>query len=599
MHGLILDLDACPSIDSSPAPLPAALAHEPDNRLQLAATAFEHSTAAVMITDTHQRILAVNAAFSIITGYSEQQALNQTPRLLASGQHDSAFFAAMWHKLNAEGQWQGEICNRRQNGDTYPSWLSINTQRDADGTISHFIAVFADISDLKRSAARLDHQAHHDPLTGLPNRTLFENRLSSALQHSQDSASLGAVLFIDLDRFKPVNDTLGHAVGDLLLKSLAQRLKDNLRDIDTVARLGGDEFVVLLPGLLQASDAQSIASKLLTSLQTPLPAGEHQLVIGASIGISLFPDDGLDSATLLKNADAAMYRAKAKGRNCVERYSHDLSVRRRERIALEQQLQQAIDNHQLSLSFQPRISLPDQRLSGAAVQLRWNHPQLGLLTPEHFMPLAEASGSSRQIGEWLMETACRQLQHWQKQQPGFGPLAISLTSAQLRQPQLPERMLQLLSAFRLKPASLQLEITEQSIMNQPEHTLSVLHSLKRLGIRLAIDDFGTGHSSLGYLKRLPLDALKIDRSFIRSLPEDRHDTAIVRAIIALGHSLQLTVIAEGIETPEQRRVLEAEGCRQLQGPLIGAPLAAEDFQEKCVVTRFLENADGAARQAPL
>ncbi|WP_163032104.1 bifunctional diguanylate cyclase/phosphodiesterase [Pseudomonas asturiensis] len=546
-------------------------------KLHLAATVFESTAEGVLITDTRQRINAVNRAFSEITGYSEAEAIGHTPRLLASGRHDSAFYAAMWHQLTAEGHWQGEIYNRRKNGDIYPNWLTISAVRNKDHAITHFVSVFADISSLKQAQARLDYQAHHDPLTGLPNRTLFESRLQTALLHSEESGSLGAVLFLDLDRFKHINDSLGHPVGDLLLKGIAVRLKEHLRDIDTVARLGGDEFIVLLPGLLQPSDAVSIANKLLGCFSAPFQAGEHEFFISSSIGCSLFPIDGTDVATLVKNADAAMYRSKAKGRNRVESYTRDLTVQASERIALEQELRRALERNELSLSFQPKTSLLTNTLVGAEALIRWNHPTFGEVPPEHFIPLAEENGMILQIGDWVIEQACRQMHHWRKTHKPFGPLSVNLAGAQLRQPDLVERIEHLLSDHGLEPGSLQLEITENFIMSQTQEALAVLHKLKKLGVQLAIDDFGTGYSSLSYLKRLPLDILKIDQSFVRGLPEDTHDAAIVRAIIALGRSMQLTVIAEGVENSEQQQFLAAEGCEQMQGYIVSLPLPPEEF----------------------
>ncbi|WP_163031057.1 sensor domain-containing protein [Pseudomonas viridiflava] len=546
-------------------------------KLHLAATVFESTAEGVLITDTRQRIHAVNRAFSEITGYSEAEAIGHTPRLLASGQHDSAFYAAMWHQLTAEGHWQGEIYNRRKNGDIYPSWLTISAVRNKDDLITHFVAVFADISSLKHAQARLDYQAHHDPLTGLPNRTLFENRLQTALLHSEESGSLGAVLFLDLDRFKHINDSLGHPVGDLLLKGIAQRLKEHLRDIDTVARLGGDEFIVLLPGLLQPSDAVSIANKLLACFSAPFQAGEHEFFISSSIGCSLFPTDGTDVATLVKNADAAMYRSKAKGRNRVESYTRDLTSQASERIALEQELRRALDRNELSLSFQPKTSLHTNTMVGAEALIRWSHPTFGEVPPEHFIPLAEENGMILQIGDWVIEQACLQMHAWRKTHKPFGPLSVNLAGAQLRQPHLVARIEQLLADNGLEPGCLQLEITENFIMSQTQEALAVLHKLKKLGVQLAIDDFGTGYSSLSYLKRLPLDILKIDQSFVRGLPEDTHDAAIVRAIIALGRSMQLTVIAEGVENSEQQQFLAAEGCEQMQGYIVSLPLPPEEF----------------------
>jgi diguanylate cyclase (GGDEF)-like protein/PAS domain S-box-containing protein len=573
--------------------------HQMQEKLQLAATVFESTAEGVLITDTGQRINAVNRAFSEITGYSESEAIGETPRLLASGAHDSAFYASMWYQLTAEGHWQGEISNRRKNGEIYPCWLTISAVRNSDQFITHFVAVFADISSLKQAQARLDYQAHHDPLTGLPNRTLFESRLQSALNHCEQSNALGAVLFLDLDRFKHINDSLGHPVGDLLLKGIAQRLKENLRDIDTVARLGGDEFIILLPGLQTEEDAEVIATKLLNTFSAPFQAGEHEFFISTSIGTALFPADGADVATLIKNADAAMYRSKAKGRNRVESYTRDLTAQASERIALEHELRRAIERNEFSLSYQPKISLRTQRLVGAEALIRWSHPTFGEVPPERFIPLAEENGMILQIGEWVLENACRQMHLWNQTHETFGSLSVNLAGAQLRQPNLVKRIEQLLTQYHLKPGYLQLEITENFIMSQTEEALSVLHCLKTLGVQLAIDDFGTGYSSLSYLKRLPLDILKIDQSFVRGLPDDPHDAAIVRAIIALGRSMQLTVIAEGVETLEQQKFLANEGCEQIQGYLVSLPLRPEEFCATFLRTTVSDFSDSTAHKPSL
>nr|WP_080266589.1 bifunctional diguanylate cyclase/phosphodiesterase [Pseudomonas syringae] len=568
-------------------------------KLHLAATVFESTAEGVLITDTDQRITAVNRAFSAITGYSESEAIGQTPRLLASGQHDSAFYAAMWHQLSAEGHWQGEISNRRKNGEIYPGWLTISAVRNKDDLLTHFVAVFADISSLKQAQARLDYQAHHDPLTGLPNRTLFESRLQSALLHSEESGGLGAVLFLDLDRFKHINDSLGHPVGDLLLKGIAHRLKESLRDIDTVARLGGDEFIILLPGLLQPGDALTIAHKLLACFSAPFQAGEHELFISPSIGSCLFPTDGSDVTTLVKNADAAMYQSKAKGRNRVESYTRDLTEQASQRIALEQELRRALDRNQLSLFYQPKISLLTQTLVGAEALIRWNHPTFGDVPPDSFITLAEENGMILQIGDWVLEQACRQMGEWRKTFQPFGPLSVNLAGAQLHQPNLVEHIEKLLADNGLVPDCLQLEITENFIMSQTQEALEVLHKLKKLGVQLAIDDFGTGYSSLSYLKRLPLDILKIDQSFVRGLPDDTHDAAIVRAIIALGRSLQLTVIAEGVETREQQQFLATEGCEQMQGYISSLPLLPEEFSARFLLMNLSDVSDSTAAKPPL
>ncbi|AVH35787.1 bifunctional diguanylate cyclase/phosphodiesterase [Pseudomonas monteilii] len=573
--------------------------HLMQEKLQLAATVFENTAEGVLITDIDQRISAVNRAFSEITGYSEIEALGQTPRLLASGQHDSAFYAAMWHQLTDEGHWQGEIYNKRKNGELYPGWLTISAVRNNEREITHFVAVFADISSLKHAQAKLDYQAHHDPLTGLPNRALFENRLQAVLTCAQVSNRQGAVLFLDLDRFKHINDSLGHPVGDLLLKGIAQRLKEQVRDVDTVARLGGDEFIILLPGLHKPSDASTIANKLLACFVAPFQAGEHEFFTSASIGISLYPQDGTDVATLIRNADAAMYRSKAKGRNRVEAYTRDLTAQASERIALEHELRRAVERNEMSLCFQPKLSLKTQSLVGAEALIRWSHPTFGEVPPEHFIHLAEENGTILQLGDWVLEQACRQMQAWKQHYEPFGPLSINLAGAQLRHPNLARRIEQLLKQHQLKAGDLQLEITENFIMSQAEEALAVLYQLKKLGVQLAIDDFGTGYSSLSYLKRLPLDILKIDKSFIRGLPDDPHDAAIARAIIALGRSMQLTIIAEGVENQAQQRFLAAEGCEQIQGYIVSLPLPPEEFAAAFLRIALSDLSDGTGAKPSL
>ncbi|WP_440091106.1 EAL domain-containing protein [Pseudomonas putida] len=573
--------------------------HLMQEKLQLAATVFENTAEGVLITDIDQRISAVNRAFSEITGYSEIEALGQTPRLLASGQHDSAFYLAMWHQLTAEGHWQGEIYNKRKNGELYPSWLTISAVRNSDRVITHFVAVFADISSIKHAQAKLDYQAHHDPLTGLPNRTLFENRLQGVLTCAQVSNRQGAVLFLDLDRFKHINDSLGHPVGDLLLKGIAQRLKEQVRDVDTVARLGGDEFIILLPGLHKPSDASTIANKLLACFNAPFQAGEHEFFTSASIGISLYPQDGTDVSTLIRNADAAMYRSKAKGRNRVEAYTRDLTAQASERIALEHELRRAVERNEMSLCFQPKLSLKTQSLVGAEALIRWSHPTFGEVPPEHFIHLAEENGTILQLGDWVLEQACRQMQAWKQHYEPFGPLSINLAGAQLRHPHLARRIEQLLKHYQLRAGDLQLEITENFIMSQAEEALAVLYQLKKLGVQLAIDDFGTGYSSLSYLKRLPLDILKIDKSFIRGLPDDPHDAAIARAIIALGRSMQLTIIAEGVENQAQQRFLAAEGCEQIQGYIVSLPLPPEEFAAAFLRIALSDLSDGTGAKPSL
>ncbi|SDT03929.1 sensor domain-containing protein [Pseudomonas oryzae] len=562
-------------------------------RLQQAATVFENTAEGVMITDLEQRIVAINRAFSAITGYSEGEAIGHTPQLLATGEKGGALDAEIQTSLERDGHWQGEMWSRRKNGETYPAWMTISAVRNGGNRISHHVAVFADISTLKHVQARLDYQAHHDPLTGLPNRLLFESRLQQALEEASEEQRQGAVLFLDLDRFKHINDSLGHPVGDLLLQGIAKRLREQLRETDTVARLGGDEFIVLMPSVAQIGDVERVASKLMGAFGPPFNAGGHEFFMSSSMGISLFPEHGDDVATLVKNADAAMYRAKARGRNRIEFYTPDLSSQASERITLGNDLRRAIERGELSAYYQPKLSLADGCLVGAEVLLRWQHPQLGQVSPERFITIAEENGSIIELGDWILQEACWQMRQWQAQFQPFGPLAVNLSGAQLRQPQLVGRISELLADAGLAPASLQLEITETFVMSQKEEALPILQALKELGLQLAIDDFGTGYSSLSYLKRLPIDILKIDQSFVAGLPDDPNDAAITRAIIALGRSMQLTVIAEGVETPAQQHFLAHEGCQQIQGFLIGPPMPAAQF-----AARFLQTSPALGVSAP-
>uniref|UniRef100_A0A653E3U6 cyclic-guanylate-specific phosphodiesterase n=1 Tax=Pseudomonas marincola TaxID=437900 RepID=A0A653E3U6_9PSED len=563
-------------------------------KLQLAATVFESTIEGVVITDTQQRITAINHAFSEITGYSEAQALGQTPRILASGQHDREFFSEMWQRLNIHGHWQGEVWNRRLNNESFPAWLTINEVRDNESNLSHYVGVIADITPLKQAQARLDYQAHHDPLTGLPNRLLFETRLSAALRDAQADNQNGAVLFLDLDRFKHINDSLGHPVGDQLLVVIAERLKEQLRDLDTVSRLGGDEFIILLPGLNNSHDAETIANKLLACFTEPFNIHDHTFYISASIGISLYPVDGEDVATIVKNADAAMYQSKAKGRNRVERYTVDLTSKSSARINLETDLRQALERNELVLHYQPKLDLASQSIIGAEALVRWNHPEYGTMLPDRFIPLAEDTGLILPLGEWVLNEACRQLHEWRQTHAEFGPLSVNLSSLQLHQPHLTETISTLLERYQLPANLLQLEITETFIMNRTEGALRALHKLKKLGLQLAIDDFGTGYSSLSYLKQLPLDVLKIDKSFVSGLPADLSDAAISRAIITLGRNLNLTVVAEGVETEAQVQFLTSEGCEQIQGYIVSPALTAGQFADKFLHPRSTLGTTGKA-----
>lgn len=574
-------------------------------QLQLAATVFAGSGEGIVITDTGNRILSVNKAFTAITGYQPDEVIGQDPRILASGRHGPEFYAAMWQSLNYQGSWQGEIWNRRKDGEVYPEWLSIfvvddeaGSQAAASGSVArrHYVAVFADITERKNSEARIRHLAEHDPLTDLPNRTLLADRLVQALgQAARDRRQL-AVLFLDLDRFKNINDSLGHQVGDALLRQVAGRIQTEVRSTDTVARPGGDEFVVLLPEIDSPQDAAVVAGKLLTSLGRPYAVDGHDLMVTVSVGISVFPDDGLDAATLVKNADTAMYHSKESGRNAFHFFTADMNARVLERLSLETSLRRALERDEFILHYQPQVSLrrgEEGRLVGMEALVRWQHPELGLLPPGRFIPVAEDCGLIIALGEWVLRESCRQAREWQLDREARGlvpvPVAVNLSALQFRHAGLEETVAQALADSGLPPELLELELTESIMMQDGERAVEVLHRLKGRGVSLSIDDFGTGYSSLAYLKRFPLDKLKIDRTFVRDIASSADDATIAATIVNMARSLKLLVLAEGVEAEDQRDFLAGLGCDFMQGYLISPPVAPEPFRDAYL---FQETAEG-------
>jgi diguanylate cyclase (GGDEF)-like protein/PAS domain S-box-containing protein len=552
-----------------------------EEQLKLAAKVFESTTEGVTITDTDGRILAVNKAFTLVTGYSEAEVLGRNPNLLQSGRHDPAFYAAMWASVRQTGHWQGEVWNRRKDGEVYPEWLTINSVQNEAGAISNYVGVFADISAIKKSQEQLDYLAHHDPLTDLPNRLLLTARLTHALQRAHRETRQVAVIFLDLDRFKNFNDTFGHPAGDRLLQAVARRLHECVREEDTVARLGGDEFLLIAEDLAWSRDAAPVAQKVLDALNRPftLPGDEDlgEIYVTASLGVSLYPQDGEEVATLVKNADAAMYRAKDQGRNNFQFYTTELTAIAFERFTLETCLRHALEREELAVYFQPMLELAGSRIVGVEALARWRHPDLGLVAPDRFIPLAEDTGLIVPIGEWVLRAACAQTKTWQAAGHPTLRLAVNVSGRQFLQKDLTLVIVRVLQDTGFDPHLLELEITESFISENAEQTIASLWRLKELGISLAIDDFGTGYSSLSQLKRFPIDKLKIDRSFVRDIASDADDTAITRAIIAMGHSLQLQVIAEGVESRQQHDFLLAEGCDQAQGYLYSPPVPAEEL----------------------
>ncbi len=549
-----------------------------EEQLGLSAQVFVSSKEAIMITDANNVIIKVNKAFSDITGYAESEALGQNPRILKSDRHKLSFYKEMWHTLLSKGSWQGEIWDRRKNGEIYPKWASIHLVRNERGEITNHIALFSDITERKASFEQIKHLAHYDALTNLPNRTLLVERLESAIASAERSSKKLAVLFLDLDRFKNINDSLGHFAGDLLLQAVAKRLQRCVRATDTVARLGGDEFVVILTGIKSAGDAAHVAQKMLESMMEPVPIEGKEIVTSPSIGISVYPEDGRSHTALIKNADAAMYHAKDQGRGNFQFFTENMNTKALEQLSFESDLKMAMKRGEFFLHYQPQVDLSSGKIVGIEALLRWLHPDRGPVPPAVFIPIAEECGAIAAIGEWVIRAACRQNKAWLDAGLSAVPVAVNLSAIQFRQKNIVGTIAGILEETGLPPRLLELEMTEGIIMHDADSTIKTLRAIKDIGLRLSIDDFGTGYSSLSYLKRFPIDKLKIDRSFVGDIAASSDDAAIIRTIITMGHSLRLTVIAEGVETAEQVAFLKQEGCDQIQGYYCGRPVPARELE---------------------
>ncbi len=546
-----------------------------EEKLRLWATVFENSGEAVMITDHENRILHVNRAFTQISGYAPEEVLGHNPSLLGSGRHDATFFRQMWAELHEHQRWQGEIWDRRKNGEIYPKWLGISAVHDAGNRLTHYVAIFSDISERKAAQDRIEHLAHHDPLTGLPNRLLLADRFGQALAHAERTDTRMAMLILDLDRLKTVNDSLGHTIGDLLLQTLVGRLLDCVRDTDTVSRQGGDEFVMILTRIGNPDAVARVAQKILERVAEPIHIDGHALRASFSIGISLYPDDGKDFETLLRKADTAMYHAKDVGRNTYRFFTEQMNVNALERLLIQNRMRQALEQNQFTLHYQPQIDLADGRVVGVEALARWHHPESGMVPPDRFIPVAEESGLIVALGEWVLREACQQAARWRR--AGLPPLkvAVNISAIQFQRGNLIETVMAALTASGLEPDALELELTESILIQNVERHLETVRELKAYGISIAIDDFGTGYSSLSYLRRFAVDKIKIDRSFIRDLSVDPESAAIVRAVIQMARSLQLGTLAEGVETQDQLDFLREAGCSGAQGYLHCRPLPAD------------------------
>jgi len=553
-----------------------------ESSLRIAATAFESSDG-ILITDADCLILQVNSAFTEITGYSADDVVGKKPSVLSSGRHDDKYYEAMWGKINAVGMWCGEIWNRRKNGQIYPERMTISAVKDTDAKVTNYVSVFTDISESKASSEKIEHLAFYDPLTNLPNRLLLLDRMRQALSVSSRSGKKGALLFIDLDHFKVLNDTLGHSTGDLLLKLQADRLSSAVRAGDTVARFGGDEFVVVLEALEEcaseaAAIAEQIANKILLALHESCVFGAHQYQSTSSIGITLFGGEEYEIEELLKQADIAMYQAKKASRNTLRFFDPVMQEKLSIRASLEAELRYAIDKQQLALYYQVQVD-DNNRPIGAEALIRWIHPERGIVSPVEFIPIAEETTLILDIGHWVIDTACSQLAEWAKiVEKNHLIIAVNVSAHQFRSLDFVESVHHAIVKHGVNASRLKLELTESVILEDVDEVIAKMHALKALGVRLSLDDFGTGYSSLSYLKKLPLDQVKIDQSFVRDLAYDPNDAIMVKTIIDLANNFRINVIAEGVETELELAMLKDYGCRLYQGYLFGKPVPIDQFQ---------------------
>lgn len=549
--------------------------------LEIKGAAIDNTMEGVMITDAEGNICYVNPAFESITGYSREEAIGNNPRILNSGKHTQQFYQDMWTGLRHSGKWRGEIINRRASGQEYPELLSITTIYDRFKQPSFYVGIFSDITQEDSNRKQLHELAYFDGLTGLPNRRMFMNELHQELIASRKANEQFAVLFMDLDRFKSVNDTLGHSVGDQLLCEVSKRFKNLIRSTDTFARMGGDEFILLLPNIKHIKNAIAIAQKILNSIEAPFCLEQHDVYTGVSIGISCYPEDGEDVETLIKNADIAMYQAKSLGRNRYQVFNEELDTSLQHKIQLENDLRDALNRNEFELYYQPIWDLKKNQCSGVEALIRWNNPSQEIVPPDEFISVAEESGLIVNIGYWVIRTAAQQYKAWLQQGQEVELISVNLSPLQFSQRDLVERIQVILDETGVPPEKIGIEVTESAAMPNFENSLVILHALREMGVKIYIDDFGTGFSSLSVLRQMPIDVLKIDRQFIDDIPHKDDDVAIAQAIIAMAKTLNFRIIAEGVETQEQYRFLEAEGCDAIQGYLKSKPLTANELVGFC------------------
>lgn len=547
--------------------------------LRLFRTVFDMASEGMMVSDADNRIIAVNPAFTLITGFEASEVVGETPRYLRSGFHDAAFFDAMWTELRHHGRWEGELLNRRKNGDVYRAWLSIATERDDKGAIRRHMGIFRDVSEARDTAEKLWQQTNFDPLTKLPNRSLFLDRLLQALVLAGRSNRRAALVFLGLDGFKNINDTLGHTIGDKVLEEAARRFQTALRKGDTLARFGGDEFTAVLTDIATVDEVEQVVRALLECLAEPFLIEAHQILISCSIGISLWPGDGDDVEAVMRNSTSAMRKAKDAGRNTFRFFTPSMDARAQARSRLASELSDALEHDEFTLVYQPVIDVPTGRVAGAEALLRWHNRFIGSISPDQFVPLAEEMGLILPIGDWLLTAACREAASWRGLAVPPLRVAINVSPRQVQQGDIAGALERALEVTGLSPDVVTIEITESLLLASGEEVLSKIHRIRDLGAKIAVDDFGTGYASLSYLKHFPVDVLKIDRSFVANVLDNAEDARLVEAIIALGHSLGMQVVGEGIETAEQMTFLAERGCDLVQGYRFSPPLTADRFKD--------------------
>lgn len=558
--------------------------YETQKRLILWGAAYRNSSDGILITDRHNHIISANQSFSSITGFSEDEVLGKTPAMLSSGRHDSDFYKGLWRELNSNGFWMGEIWNRRKSGEIFPERLSIKAIKDENNELMNYVAIFQDIAQEKKKEEEIHNLAYFDQLTKLPNRILMNDRLRQALTHANRIGRKAGIMFLDLDRFKNVNDVLGHFAGDQLLIETARRLEGCVRADDTVCRQGGDEFILILQEVNSNDDLAHIAKKLIEAIETEYHIEKEAISISTSIGISIYPDDGMEANDLIKRADMALYAAKSSGRNQYQFYTQEMNKHINEKMKIENDLSKAIHENALEIVFQPQVELDSEKIVGVEALIRWNHPQLGEIDTGKFISIAEETGLILELDRWMIVEMCRKIVDWNNRYSGLGEIrfSINLSGAEIGNKQFLKTVAAALSEYKIAKHAIEFEITETTLMQDMVHSQDVLSQLSLMGVSIAIDDFGTGYSSLSYLKTLPIDTLKIDKSFIKNIEKEPNERKITEAIINLARTMEIEIIAEGVETKAQAQFLLGAGCKIVQGYYYYPPLAESDFLDLVV-----------------